>query len=286
MPYDILQLNDMLVPELVDVAENMKIGNARSLDKQTLIYKILDQQALTTGDKATATGADDDSKKRRARKPKAEADGAEKETKPIAKAEAENDDSKKRRARKPKGDGQQDTEDVGVAAGWSELNKNIDETPAQKNVEVSATVESSDIVMPSAEDAAVQPPQQAATQQERPQHQHQNQGGGRPQQQRREQQQSNFNIDFDGVVLSEGVLEMMPDGYGFLRSSDYNYLSSPDDIYVSPSQIKLFGLKTGDTVKGSVRPPKKVKSILRFLKLRLLMAASLMKYETEYLSTI
>ena len=53
----------------------------------------------------------------------------------------------------------------------------------------------------------------------------------------------NFNLEFDGIVVSEGVLEMMPDGYGFLRSSDYNYLSSPDDIYVSPSQIKLFGLK-------------------------------------------
>ena len=65
-----------------------------------------------------------------------------------------------------------------------------------------------------------------------------------------------FNIEFDGAIPSEGVLEMMPDGYGFLRSSDYNYLSSPDDVYVSPSQIKLFGLKTGDTVQGSVRPPK------------------------------
>ena len=65
-----------------------------------------------------------------------------------------------------------------------------------------------------------------------------------------------FNVEFDGAIASEGVLEMMPDGYGFLRSSDYNYLSSPDDVYVSPSQIKLFGLKTGDTVQGSVRPPK------------------------------
>ena len=62
--------------------------------------------------------------------------------------------------------------------------------------------------------------------------------------------------EFDGIIESEGVLEMMSDGYGFLRSSDYNYLSSPDDIYVSQSQIKLFGLKTGDTVKGIVRPPK------------------------------
>ncbi|MTI22152.1 transcription termination factor Rho, partial [Fulvivirga sp. RKSG066] len=62
--------------------------------------------------------------------------------------------------------------------------------------------------------------------------------------------------DFDGVIENEGVLEIMQDGYGFLRSSDYNYLASPDDIYVSPSQIKLFGLKTGDTVKGQIRPPK------------------------------
>lgn len=63
-------------------------------------------------------------------------------------------------------------------------------------------------------------------------------------------------FDFDNVITNEGVLEIMPDGYGFLRSSDYNYLTSPDDIYVSQSQIKLFGLKTGDTVRGSIRPPK------------------------------
>jgi len=63
-------------------------------------------------------------------------------------------------------------------------------------------------------------------------------------------------VQFEGVIENEGVLEIMQDGYGFLRSSDYNYLASPDDIYVSPSQIKLFGLKTGDTVKGNIRPPK------------------------------
>lgn len=62
--------------------------------------------------------------------------------------------------------------------------------------------------------------------------------------------------EFDGILTGTGVLEMMPDGYGFLRSSDYNYLTSPDDIYVSQSQIKLFGLKTGDVVEGAIRPPK------------------------------
>ncbi|MEQ8813094.1 MAG: transcription termination factor Rho, partial [Imperialibacter sp.] len=67
----------------------------------------------------------------------------------------------------------------------------------------------------------------------------------------------NTNIkEFDGIIVNEGVLEIMQDGYGFLRSPDYNYLASPDDIYVSPSQIKLFGLKTGDSVKGQIRPPK------------------------------
>jgi transcription termination factor Rho len=75
-----------------------------------------------------------------------------------------------------------------------------------------------------------------------------------------------FNVEFDGAIASEGVLEMMPDGYGFLRSSDYNYLSSPDDVYVSPSQIKLFGLKTGDTVQGAVRPPKEGEKYFALIK--------------------
>jgi transcription termination factor Rho len=81
----------------------------------------------------------------------------------------------------------------------------------------------------------------------------------RPERRPQPQQQparEDYSWEFEGIVSCEGVLEMMPDGYGFLRSSDYNYLSSPDDVYVSQSQIKLFGLKTGDTVKGTIRPPK------------------------------
>jgi transcription termination factor Rho len=75
-------------------------------------------------------------------------------------------------------------------------------------------------------------------------------------QQEQKPKQEEVYYSFDNIVISEGVLEIMPDGYGFLRSSDYNYLNSPDDIYVSQSQIKLFGLKTGDTVRGTIRPPK------------------------------
>ncbi len=75
-----------------------------------------------------------------------------------------------------------------------------------------------------------------------------------------------FNVEMDGMIEGEGVLEMMTDGFGFLRSPDYNYVSSPDDIYVSPSQIKLFGLKTGDTVVGAIRPPKEGEKYFALLK--------------------
>ena len=80
--------------------------------------------------------------------------------------------------------------------------------------------------------------------------------------------QSEPAYNFDGIVDSEGVLETMPDGYGFLRSSDFNYLSSPDDIYVSQTQIKLFGLKTGDTVIGTIRPPKEGEKYFPLVKVK------------------
>jgi transcription termination factor Rho len=247
MPYDILQLNDMLVPELIDVAENMKISNARSLDKQTLIYKILDNQAMNAG----AESADGE-KKRRGRKPKAEgAAPAQKvghadKKRPSEEGPAEDTEPKKARGRKPK-----EQEEVAVEPAAA-----ADEDIAEDEVEDSG------IIMPAEETEEEQKPQIAEPEmpvQNKGAQQHQNRH-------RQQQQQSNFNLDFDGVVVSEGVLEMMQDGYGFLRSSDYNYLSSPDDIYVSPSQIKLFGLKTGDTVRGSVRPPKEGEKYFALLK--------------------
>ena len=76
--------------------------------------------------------------------------------------------------------------------------------------------------------------------------------------------------EFDRIVTSEGVLEIMPDGYGFLRSSDYNYLNSPDDIYVSQSEMKRFGLKTGDTVRGSIRPRKEGEKYFPLIKVEMI----------------
>jgi transcription termination factor Rho len=75
-----------------------------------------------------------------------------------------------------------------------------------------------------------------------------------------------FDVELDGVIDGEGTLEMMPDGYGFLRAPDYNYATSPDDVYVSPAQVKLFGLRTGDTVRGSIRPPKEGEKYFALLK--------------------
>ena len=85
-----------------------------------------------------------------------------------------------------------------------------------------------------------------------------------------EKPKDKYTFQYEGFVTSEGVLEIMPDGYGFLRSSDYHYLSSPDDIYVSQSQIKLFGLKTGDTIKGSIRPPKNGEKYFPLIKVELI----------------
>jgi len=86
--------------------------------------------------------------------------------------------------------------------------------------------------------------------------------------QNQEKKAHNYNYDFDGIIIAEGVLEIMPDGYGFMRSSDYHYLSSPDDVYISQSQIKLFGLKTGDTIRGTVRPPKEGEKYFPLIKIK------------------
>lgn len=117
--------------------------------------------------------------------------------------------------------------------------------PVEKETPVSGGKMSlQDLIAPS----PLQPKQQA------PQGKGHNQA--QPQQQREQQKEKEPVYDFDGILTATGVLEIMPDGYGFLRSSDYNYMSSPDDIYVSQSQIRLFGLKTGDVVEGPIRPPK------------------------------
>lgn len=204
--YTIDELKVRLLSELKEIAEELNVKNFKKLAKQDLIYKILDQQAVTPEKDL----------------PKKEVKEETKEEAPAPSAGSEATEDKKPRRRK---------------------RQNVTEGEQE----------------PSGEPASEE---KAAVAEEKPAPQKNNgreEKGDRPEkkEKRNNKGQYNQNIkDFEGQIESEGVLDIMQDGYGFLRSSDYNYLASPDDIYVSPSQIKLFGLKTGDTVKGQIRPPK------------------------------
>jgi transcription termination factor Rho len=241
--YDILQLSDLLVPELLDVAEQLQITNAKKLSKQDLIHKILDKQAVMNADKTP-----EEDKPKRKRIIKTTTGNSTEE------AEIMQEGTKKEGTAKPKK----------IEVEKKPIKKaKVEEKQPDEEEEELAPITAEQTTLPPlfakllAEEDVQQPEVQLPEepQQNTPQRYPQNRNN-----------QSNFNIEFDGIILGEGVLEMMPDGYGFLRSSDYNYLSSPDDIYVSPSQIKLFGLKTGDTVYGSVRPPKDGEKYFALLK--------------------
>ncbi len=235
--YDILQLNDMLVPELRDIAEQLGLKSYKRLSKQELVYKILDEQAI---------GGKDESK----------SNGAVKKAEPK-KAEKAKPKPKPKRKRVV-----------------TEKAEEVKAEPKEEEVVEDAKVE--EPVAEEAKEEAKKPERQARQQKQQGSEAKESNANGKSSQeggksdrnqrhdnnrnqrhnQRKEERKSSFNIDLDGIIEGSGILEMMPDGFGFLRSSDYNYLTSPDDIYVSPSQIKLFGLKTGDTVQGAVRPPK------------------------------
>src|SRR4030095_3647603 len=233
--YDILQLNDMIVPELLDIAEQLKIPNAKKLDKQELVYKILDSQAIA----GAKSGGDAQSRQRKrivkatTGNTTAEAIVESNDKKPIRKLHVRKEEKPTPKKGRKK----------------EELAEEVEEEviPGEEDIDLSEEMEAPGVVSEDNGAIAEAAPAQPA----------------KVYPQRRDQA---FNIEFDGVIMSEGVLEMMPDGYGFLRSSDYNYLSSPDDVYVSPSQIKLFGLKTGDTVYGAVRPPKEGEKYFALLK--------------------
>jgi transcription termination factor Rho len=263
--YDILQLNDMLVPELLDIAEQLKITGAKKLDKQALVYKILDRQALSNDNKAEA--ADDKPKRKRIIKTTTansteEAIVESGEDRPKKAVEAKKETRKKEE--KP----------LLKKIGGRKKEESEDETPAPAPLVAKAQPAKAPQPVPAEQGHLMEEEEgdeeessrQVAIQDDSEGMQDQRGGDGLANRNYPQRRNEVFNIEFDGVIQAEGVLEMMPDGYGFLRSSDYNYLSSPDDIYVSPSQIKLFGLKTGDTVLGAVRPPKEGEKYFALLK--------------------
>jgi len=241
--YDILQLNEMLVPELKDVAEKLELKSYKSLSKQDLIYKILDHQAVVNGPDAIVDEPKKErkprAKKATAKKPAAKkaAPKAKKAEVEVEEAEVEAPKEKKperakkepREAKAPREQGERDPRDSSPPRQKRDNNRDRDN-----------------------KDRGPRGPKE-------------------PRQPRKPKEDQGppvkkFNVDMDGVIEGAGILEMMSDGYGFLRSADYNYLTSPDDVYVSPSQIKLFGLKTGDTVVGAVRPPKEGEKYFALLK--------------------
>ena len=248
--YDILQLNDMLVPELLNIAEQLKITGVKKLEKQDLIYKILDKQAIMNSGTKPET-KDDVIKKKRIVKTTTSNSTEE--------AIVENEDAS------PKGP---------EMAEAPKLEKKVAKRGRPPATPVISTAEEATPVIKESKQPIKKikpvPAEAEAKQEERKEdiviensNEEEPQSGENvigldeaPAKQLFIKKEPVFSVEFDGAIAGEGVLEMMPDGYGFLRSSDYDYLTSPDDVYVSPSQIKLFGIKTGDTISGSVRPPK------------------------------
>ncbi len=239
--YTLDDLSVRLLSELREIAEGLGVKNAKKAAKKDLIYDILDLQAtLPETEIEKIKGSS--------------------EAKPEPKKEDNRPPRKKRPERK---EPERKEKDAPASNDAEDLLKSLD-------IELENTSE--EVEAPAEEAAAPNEPKEETSADEAPNKQNQdkperkerseNDGPRPPREDRRPDQRNKkaqFNEDikdFDGVIENEGVLEIMQDGYGFLRSSDYHYLASPDDIYVSPSQIKLFGLKTGDTVKGQIRPPK------------------------------
>jgi len=231
---DKIELNDKLVSELREIARNLGIAEADELRKAQLVARIIEQQQLIEAARAqqnlvesnyTPTPAPGEEPAETAEKPRKRAR--------VIKTK----DSSKPRIEVPLDD--------------TNLFDAQDDEPSQEDPETEVSAVTAETEAPQAGETVTRT--EEVVPEARPQKFERRVNSNQNQQ---KAQEIPINLDFDNVIVNEGVLEIMPDGYGFLRSSDYNYLTSPDDIYVSQSQIKLFGLKTGDTVRGSIRPPK------------------------------
>lgn len=236
--YDILELNKKLVQELKEIAKELDVKKIETLRKQDLIYQILDKQAImasqTKQDAAIKVEKQSSEKRMRTR------------TRTVKKepiAEKINYDETSRMANK-------NAEIKKTEKTNSSLEQKTvfnDKVEAQsKTKEYENKNNKNDRKTDRKIDDKVQKDNRRKTDDKV-----QKDNRRKP-----ERKDDRYKFEFDALITTSGVLETMQDGYGFLRSSDYNYLNSPDDIYVSQSQIKLFGLKTGDTITGSIRPPK------------------------------
>ncbi|MEN9333466.1 MAG: hypothetical protein RLY35_646 [Bacteroidota bacterium] len=277
--YDIVSLNAMKVGELREIADKLNITQSDKLKKQDLVFKIIDSQntsqvssAPATPAQSAATGAEsaeDNNKRKRERIKKETAElplelaGSLSDDAPVIAPAASADETS--------------TPKVDTTAQPAQENRphrpqhqhNREDRPQhqdRRNNQDRPQREHRDDFQRNKRFDQPNKPQHHQNQPgaESPRPQHRPEGNAdvvqqnnvaRPDRSKRGQPDEH-GYNFDGLVIAEGVLEMMPDGFGFLRSSDFNYLNSPDDVYVSQQQIKTFGLLTGDTVKGAVRPPR------------------------------
>ncbi|AXT62974.1 transcription termination factor Rho [Aquimarina sp. AD10] len=252
---EISELKAKKLPELQEIAKALNVPKYRTLKKLDLVYQILDHQAANPDKLKTTTMEKSPEKK-----------SPEKKSPEKAAPVKKNPDARQRRPRTRKNDGPRTA---------STNNQPEVKTPQEnKTVDTSSTKTEDTTKNNSLEKTSKKEDHKETN---KPQHNKEDKrDNNRSRNNDKSQQNKNRNnnnkkengnrdnrnrykepdFEFDAIIQSEGVLDTMQDGYGFLRSSDYNYLSSPDDIYVSQSQIRLFGLKTGDTVLGQVRPPK------------------------------
>jgi len=262
MIHKLFELNEMNREQLESIANELKIKGIKKLDNENLAYQILDAEAREESVKPTPA---DKPKARRGRPPKKQAE----EPKPAAEEpKPEKKDAPKKQATAPKPEKAADPKPAAAAEtpapkkrGRKPAAKKAEESAPQNNDAARTEEKPQQAVAAPAEapqkpEAAAAPEAPADAQQPRqPQPQQQN-GQQRQRFQNNPQNNRPRVPEFEGTVEATGVLEIMPDGYGFLRSSDYNYLNSPDDIYVSQQQIKFNALKSGDTVTGEIRPPR------------------------------
>jgi transcription termination factor Rho len=272
--FDIDVLKGKKLPELQEIAAKLRIAQFKTLKKMDLVYQILDVQATQPGDLSNLLSQDVPKPVpgKRGRPPKKQTENGSSEpgNTPQATssqgvvADEKPQDRFQRPERQPRPERAPRQDDGGRATNSAQGQRPEREPRAEQPNRFDRNKN-----QPGSREGQNNPRENQQGSREgqngKPPHQNRNQ----PNQGPKTHTEKNFNFDkelknrykqpeyeFDSIIASEGVLDMMPDGYGFLRSSDYNYLASPDDIYVSQSQIRLFGLKAGDTVLGEVRPPK------------------------------
>ncbi len=272
--FEISELKLKKLPELQELAKTLAVPKFKSLKKLDLVYQILDYQAANpaavkkvipevASENKEATDKPEKNNRPNKRETPQRAPRNDNRTQKTNPKPRPNPRKKENEAPTPKVESNSNTEN----------DKKATPTDGTEQAATAATASTAQVNTPAkTDDKENRTPRDSDTKKPNP-HKKQKHPENRQKQQR--DQNSNKNKDsrsngnkdsrnrykepdfeFDGIIQSEGVLDIMQDGYGFLRSSDYNYLSSPDDIYVSQSQIRLFGLKTGDTVLGEVRPPK------------------------------